>query len=187
MYHGQRCPASRGKSALDVHRRDRDDAARPQRVPDRAQVGGGVGQVLDDVPDRDRVEGVGRDRAHPRRRRSRPCLREPRVRALGGPARRLDAGDLVARLLGELEEGADVAADVEQLAAGRVALHVAGGCPRTSRRGPPPPRRSARPRPRRTGPAPSGGAGAGSCTRASSCGTRRSSPSSGRTPCEVDV
>ena len=186
MYQGQRRPASRGNSGVHVHGRDRDDAAGTQGGPDRAQVGRGIGQVLDDVPDRDRVERVGRDRGI-LDRAAEDVPAQARVRVIGRPARRLDACDLVARLLGELEEGADVTADVEQLAARARSAVPAGGSPRTSRRGPPPPRRSARPRPRRTGPAPSGGAGAGSCRRASSCGTPRSSPVQRPYSCDVDV
>ena len=62
------------EGGVDVHGRDRQHAARPQRRADGAQVGGGVGQVLDHVPEGDGVvvaDGTGASSIA-------PCARCPR-------------------------------------------------------------------------------------------------------------
>ena len=186
MYHGQRRPATRGNSASTsmVEIATTPPGRSACQIARRSEAGSGRCSMTSQIVTASKVSaGIGASSTAPQKtvpaRRAFACSaaqREGSTPATSKPA-----------LLGELEEGADVAADVEQLAARREALHVPRGSRRTSRRGPPPPRGSARPRPRRTGPAPSGGAGAGSCTRARSCGTRRSRPCSRRTRCEVDV
>ena len=120
MYHGQKRPATRGKSAsTSIVVTAKTPPGRSAECTARSVLGR-VGQVLDDVPHRDDVVGaLGQRRVlddadvH----RSAHAL----LGALGRPARRLDARDVEARLLGQRDERADVAADVEQAAARRVA------------------------------------------------------------------
>ena len=108
---------------VDVHRRDGEHAARAKRRVHGAQRARRVGQVLDDVPHRDDVVGaLGQRRVLDDADVHGPA--HARLGPLGGPARGLDARDLEAGLLGQLDERADVAADVEQAAGGREAAHV---------------------------------------------------------------
>ena len=123
MYQGQRLPASRGKSASTsiVEIATTPPGRSACQIARRSEAGSGRCSMTSQIVTASNVSaGIGASSTAPQK--TVPC--EPRVRVLGRPARRLDAGDLEARLLGELEEGADVAADVEQLAGRRVALHV---------------------------------------------------------------
>ena len=174
------CPASRGKSASTSMVEIATTPPGPQRVPDRAQVGGRVGQVLDDVPDRDRVEvsaGIGASSTAPQW--TEPCRRafacsaaqrdgstpRPRSPSCSASSRNVPmwqptsssrpVGRValhVAQALGERRDATLLLLDVADVLDGAVQR-----------------------------PAPSDGAGAGSCTRASSCGTRRST----REPAEL--
>ena len=112
MYHGQRRPASRGTA------RRRPSSRSPRIPPGRsawriARRSSRVGQVLDHVPDRDRVVVP---RGHRRVLDGAVVHRsgDAVARDLGCPPRRLDAAHLESALLGELEERPDVAADVQQ-------------------------------------------------------------------------
>ena len=123
MYQGQKRPATRGKSASTSIVVTANTPPGPQRRVHGAQRARGVGQVLDDVPHRDDVVGaLGQRRVLDDADVHGPA--HARLGPLGGPARRLDARDLEAGALGQLDERPDVAADVQQAAGGREAAHV---------------------------------------------------------------